>query len=299
MADEFNGDFARLVPKNHFARQLFNATYVYVTEKNTFHLQFLDRDCEGAGDTLTPDECFESSTDYDDDVDDASRGAPNPDHFLLSFDPKRKPEMPHLGWRAGKGTSKSLSNLGVDLLLAKPGQGKGLASVHLIFAFHLTSGFLMLQGGSSRLPVEYKVHNEWERLHLNERYVLYRPSTRIRCGKYEYDLEFVVKKKHQEAYCLARNNFLRVLSPGASFDHAADKIPGADSIVRGRYIELKTEGVGAFGWVTSGVDIGTGDLVGVKEFRIHSKHDGEKAMAEVRLGVGNVVRLQHVHGIKI
>ena len=36
MADTFNGDFARLVPRNQVAQRLFSATYIYVEENKTF-----------------------------------------------------------------------------------------------------------------------------------------------------------------------------------------------------------------------------------------------------------------------
>lgn len=41
MADKFNVDFARLVPRNQVAQHLFSATRIYVDENKSFHLRFL------------------------------------------------------------------------------------------------------------------------------------------------------------------------------------------------------------------------------------------------------------------
>ena len=97
------------------------------------------------------EEPVESSTEYDtyQDTDTDGSGLRVPQdlgHFVLSFDRERSPEMPHLGWRVGRGTSKSLANRNVDFLLAKPGDnmGKSLASIHMMFRFNKKSGFLML-----------------------------------------------------------------------------------------------------------------------------------------------------------
>ena len=43
MADTFNGEFARLVPRNQLAQRLLSATYIYVEENKTFHMRFLQR----------------------------------------------------------------------------------------------------------------------------------------------------------------------------------------------------------------------------------------------------------------
>ncbi len=65
MSDTFNGDFARLVPRNQIAHRLFSATCIYVEENKTFHLRFLKRNNVSNGMLAASDEPVESSTDYD------------------------------------------------------------------------------------------------------------------------------------------------------------------------------------------------------------------------------------------
>jgi len=172
MTASFPGEFARLVPRNLVAQKLFSKTFVYVEKHDTFHLQFIDRTGEPF---LASSEPIEESTEYDpylgtDDGDSQFKGIQHSGHFVLSFDGTRAPQMPHLGWRVGKGTSKSPAHRGVDLLLAKPGDilSKSLASVHLFFRFHLRSGFLMVRGGSTKTLVEFRNGDLWERLGYKE-----------------------------------------------------------------------------------------------------------------------------------
>ena len=63
MADTFNGDFARLIPRNQIAQRLFSATCVYVEENKTFHLRFLKLNNDGNELSSAPHEPVESSTD--------------------------------------------------------------------------------------------------------------------------------------------------------------------------------------------------------------------------------------------
>ena len=138
MADIFNGDFARLVPRNRIAQRLFSATQIYIEDNKTFHLRFLQRDDVSSQTAL--DEPVESSTDYDSQVEGEIEGfrPENSGYFVLSLDHERVPEFPHLGWRVGRGSKKFAANRGVDLLLSKPCDqlSMSLASIHMILYFN-------------------------------------------------------------------------------------------------------------------------------------------------------------------
>lgn len=123
MADAFNGDFVRLVPRNQIAQRLFSATCMYVEENKTFHLRFMQWNHASSEKPAAPYEAVESSTDYDSQLEGETEGFQTEDsgYFVLSFDQEREPEFPHVGWRVGRGAGKSPANRGVDLLLSRPG----------------------------------------------------------------------------------------------------------------------------------------------------------------------------------
>lgn len=293
----FTGDFAKLVPRNHVAQILFSKTYIYVKENNTFHVQFMN--CTDSERLPHINEPVESSTDYDThpDTDPEGSGAksvPNLGHFILSFDERRSPEMPHLGWRVGRGASKLLSTRGVDLLLATPRDslGKSLASTHMVFRFNRKSGFLMLRGGSPKVPVEYSKNGTWEKLEYQNERLMHQSSTMLRAGMCEYELEYTVGEEHRGAYFGQRNAFFKgTTSREHDFQKPLfQKIPGDKCVPRGRYLEFGTQASGAFGWITQGVDIETGDPIAIKELRINSRKNGLEGMAEVRMGMRFLVR---------
>ncbi len=289
-ATSFNGDFAKLVPRNHVAQRLFSATRIYVEKNDTFHLQFIDPTDSGPVPTL--DQPVESSTDYDThpDTDIEGSGVNSIQalgHFVLSFHKDRSPAMPRLGWRVGRGNSKSPANRGVDLLLAKPGDnlGRSLASIHMIFRFNLESGFLMLMGGSQKVPVEYNLNGIWEKLEYREEQLMFQSSTMLRAGLCEYELEYTIEEKHREAYFKQRDAFLQLM-PRAEDDlqQGFQKMPGDSCTLNGRYLEYGTHGYGAFGWITQGVDTKTGDPIAIKELHIKSQGSRLEAIAEVNTG---------------
>lgn len=287
----FSGHFARLTPRNHVAQLLFSETFIFVEKNDTFHLRLMDR--TGGAPAEESCEAVEESTDYDTSPDDrtteTTRTIQHTGHFILSFDQNRLPEMPHLGWRVGRGSNKSPANRGVDLLLSRPGDilSKSLASVHMLFRFNPRSGFLMLVGGSSKVEVEYKVHGVWESLGFQEQRLLYQSATMIRAGTCEYELEYTMAEEDRESYFQKRNIFLeRLLSTSTHIrpPKPLQHLPGDSCILRGRYLEFETQGFGSFGWVTHGVDIKNGDLIAIKELRINSRRSRDEAMKEVNLG---------------
>lgn len=290
MTDAFNGDFARLVPRNRVAQLLFSDTVVYVQQNETFHLRFIERNVNESPHASS--EPVEDSTEYDTypetDVEHSrARSIEQAGHFVLSFNEDRTAELPRLGWRVGKGSGKLPANRGVDLLLAKPGDvsSKSLASIHMVLLFNLRSGFLMLRAGSKKAPVEFKVGATWERLEYREEHLMHQPATMLRAGACEYELEYTVEEKHRKAYFEQRDSFLEGLLPNNEpIQLAFRKMPGDSCVLRGRYLEFETQGSGAFGWITQGVDIKTGNPIAIKELRINSRRSRFEIMAEVEMG---------------
>ncbi len=290
MNNAFNGDFARLVPRNRVAQVLFSDIVVYVEHNETFHLRFIERDVKQS--PRTSSEPVEESTEYDtypetDSEDSRVKTIEQAGHFVLSFHEDRTAELPHLGWRAGKGSGKLPANRGVDLLLAKPGDilSKSLAAIHMVLLFNLRSGFLMLRAGSQKTPIEFKVGGKWEKLEYQEQQLMHQPATMLRAGACEYELEYTVEKEHRMAYFDRRNNFLRKISSGKEpVQLVFQKMPGDSYVLRGRYLEFETQGSGAFGWITQGVDTKTGNPIAIKELRIDGHRSRVETMAEVEMG---------------
>ena len=290
MATGFDGNFAKLIPCNHVAQLLYSETYVYAEKNDTFHLRFMERtDSERPS---TSDEPVESSTDYDthpdsDTEDPRVQVIQNPGHFVLSFSEVRSPEMPHLGWRVGRGSSKLLKSRNVDLLLTKPGDnlGKSLANVHMVFRFNRSSGFLMLRGGSRKASVEFKIDGVWKMLGFDEEQLIYQRATMLRAGVCEYELEYTVEEKFRETYFRQRDTFLeRVYSDPNKYQRPFERLPGDSCVPRGRYLEFGTRGSGTFGWITQGLDTRTGDPIAIKEIRIDGSKSRSDATAEVEMG---------------
>lgn len=256
---------------------------MYIHENQTFHLRFLQSDSEMSTASAEP---VESSTDYDSLIEDGNEDIQmkNLGYFVLSFSEEREPEFPHLGWRVGRGARKLSTTRGVDFLLSKPADSRSmsLASVHMVFRFNRRSGLLMLQGGSPKVPVEYKLGDKWIKLNYGEEFLIYEALTRIRAGACEYDLEHIVDDEHRELYFVNRHEFLIGGNLGVVIT-PLQRIPGDKYISRGQYLELETRGSGTFGWITQGLDTKTGDLVAIKELRIEARTKSE-VMAEVKMG---------------
>ncbi|MCJ1474815.1 hypothetical protein MMC13_003475 [Lambiella insularis] len=258
-------------------------------ENNTFHLRFMER-----GESKPPstsDEPVESSTDYDTHPDTDTENPrvqmiPHLGHFVLSFNEAKSPEMPHIGWRVGRG-SKNLKARNVDLLLAKPGDNlsKTLASIHMIFRFNQSSGFLMLRGGSRKAPVEFMVDGEYQALKYDEEQLMYQRVTMVRAGACEYKLHYTIEEKDREIYFRQRDTFLSKASLAPVEQQVAfQSLPGDSCVLRGRYLEYGTQGSGTFGWITRGLDTKTGNPIAIKEIRINGSRSRSDAIAEVQMG---------------
>lgn len=143
----------------------------------------------------------------------------------------------------------------------------------------------MLKGGSYKAPVEYRLGSKWVKLEYDEEHLVYEPSTRIRAGMCEYELEHTVEEKYRMLYFEKRDMFLeaQLLGKTAFKIRPLQRMPGDSYVLRGRYLELETRGSGAFGWITQGLDTKTGDLVAIKELRIEETNKSE-VLAEVSMG---------------
>lgn len=143
----------------------------------------------------------------------------------------------------------------------------------------------MLRAGSKKAPVEFKVGAKWEKLEYQEERLMHQPATMLRAGACEYELEYTIEEKHRKAYFERRDTFLEGLLPNTEpTQRAFQKMPGDSCVFRGRYLEFETQGSGAFGWITQGVDTKTGDPIAIKELRIDSHRSRVEIMAEVKMG---------------
>ena len=133
--------------------------------------------------------------------------------------------------------------------------------------------------------MKYNMSGVWQELKLDEEQLMYQFSTMLRAGTCEYELEYTVKEEHREAYFIQRKGFFELLSPSQGNPQPVfQRLPGDSCVSRGRYLKFETQGRGAFGWVTQGVDIETGDPIAIKELRIDCRRSRLEVMAEVRMG---------------
>ena len=148
---------------------------------------------------------------------------------------QRWPEIPHLGWRTGRGTGKGISNRNVDLLCARPGDGfaRSLASVHMIFFFNPRSGLFMLMGGSRKVPVEYKCNGVWTKLEHEHTRVLHQHSTTIRAANCEYELEYTIGNEFKKAFLEQRDEFINLTLPSdKNLELVFREAPGDNLVLR-------------------------------------------------------------------
>ena len=285
MSSDFTGDFAKLTPRNLIAQRLFSKVYAYVEQDDSFHLSFMK--CTPSEQLSTLDGPVESSTEYDThiDTDMEDQRPQSTGCFVLST--RRPPEKPHLGWRAGRGSSK-FANRNVDLLLAKPGDnmGKSLASVHMILQFHLKSGFLMLLNGSEKAIVEHNIGGGWKKLAYLERQLIFPKSAMVRAGQCEFELEYTLDPEQRDVYLAMRDDYFDDFlgSSNTTLYPPLQALPGDSCVQRGRYIEFETRGFGTFGWINQGVDTKTGDLIAIKEVRIKNRLERKEVGKEVDIG---------------
>ena len=122
-------------------------------------------------------------------------------------------------------------------------------------------------------------------MEYDEKHLIYEPSIRIRAGTCEYELEHTVEEKYRALHFDRRDRFLEAQLPEKLElkTEPLQRMPGDNYVLRGRYLELETRGSGAFGWITPGLDIKTGDPVAIKELRISARNKSE-VMAEVNIG---------------
>ncbi|KAI9677073.1 MAG: hypothetical protein M1817_006912 [Caeruleum heppii] len=280
------GDFARVLPSNQVARRLFSQCYISCLKDDPFHLNFMIPLAEQSAATEEP---VESSTEYDSyhstgaDVGNALQWG----YFVLSLEDSRLPEIPPLGWRFGRGASK-LPNRGVDMLLAKPGDiwGKSLASNHFSLRLSNQSGLLMLScGNAKKLELETHINGNWEPLAPGQEQLIFQHSTMLRAGRCEFELQYTIDKDGRKAFLEQRSLFIdHWLKPQTDVYDSFTYVPGDDITIRGRYLQLRTQGHGTFGWVSQGVDTQSGHLIAIKEIRLESRRSWPAIKDELDIG---------------
>ena len=287
---EFNGTFAKLIPKNQAAKDLFSMAVVRMErDQDRFHLQFVS--CTTREESLLVEkitEPVESDTEYDtyDTAEELqSDRSERPDHFILSFEKSSQPMYLNQGWRVGKGTSKTM-NRKVEFLLAPPGhqQSRHLANVHLFFRFNRVSGMLMLVAGSEKAPVLYNVGGVWKDLSYPSEKLLYQTATTLRLGPFDYELVYTVQDTQRTEYFFRRNRFLEEISSEALPPAHLQKLHLDQYTLIRDILVFETKGYGSFGWVNIAVDANTGDPLAIKELRITNKGAADAFLHEVALG---------------
>ncbi len=286
-------DFAKLVPVNVVAQQLFSRSVQSMQQRgDAFHLHFTqDAVTEDEGETLTLDERLDTSSEY------ASSSPSEPDinkgHYLLSLQTEKLPERADQGWRVGKGTSHT-TNQNVDFLMSPPrdSKRKQLAILHMFFRFNLNSGILILVAASLERPVHIYIEGEWVALRHPAKRVLHLRSNRLRLGECEYDLIYTVPSAEMTRFFAMRRAYLRVFSdrPSPSDDRWSIP-PNAEFRKLGATYVCKTKACGGFGWVYEGVHSHTGDPVAVKELGIKDKDVRDQVLAEAEMGKTFQVRI--------
>ena len=289
-APEFNGTFAKLIPKNQAAKDLFSLAVVRMErDQDRFHLQFVS--CTTREESFLTEkitEPIETDTEYDT-YDTAEELQPDrserPDHFILSFEKGIQPMYPNQGWRVGKGTSKTM-NRKVEFLLARPGyqQSRHLANVHLFFRFNHVSGMLMLVAGSEKAPVHYNVGGVWKELSYPSEKLLYQTATTLRLGPFDYELTYTIQEAQRDEYFFRRNRFFEEISSEALPAAHLQKLHLDQYTLIRDILVFETKGSGSFGWVNIGVDTNTGDPVAIKELRITNKSAANAFLHEVAFG---------------
>ena len=289
-APEFNGTFAKLIPKNQAAKDLFSLAVVRMErEQDKYHLQFVScTSREEAFLTERSTKPIESDTEYDT-YDSAEElkfdRSEKLDHYVLSFMKGVQPMYPNQGWRVGKGTSKT-TNRKVEFLLAPPGyhQSKHLASIHLFFRFNQMSGMLMLVAGSEKAPVRYNVGGVWKELSYPSEKLLYQTTTTLSLGPFTYELVHTFQEAQRDEYFFMRNRFLKKLSSEALPAAHLNKVHLDQYVLIRDILVFETKSCGSFGWVNIAVDTNTGDPLAIKELRITNKDTAVAFLREVAFG---------------
>ncbi|KAL8758033.1 MAG: hypothetical protein Q9184_004044 [Pyrenodesmia sp. 2 TL-2023] len=175
-----------------------------------------------------------------------------------------------IGWRLGKGDLAYGDDLGVDIVLIRPGTGSGsrqTAPVHARIRFHARSGVLMIFGVENDRPVLYKTHDAHAPLSLGqgEGHVLYQPSNTFYVGKLHYDIVFREFGSDDYSTFVEKRNAV-LYGPGTAVPHhAISAVPRPEDVKRGTVITHGMLGYGGFGRVFPAVQARTGEPLAVKQ----------------------------------
>lgn len=204
-----------------------------------------------------------------------------------------------IGWRLGKGASGPLADaayghdLGVDLLVIRPGKGSGrIAPVHARIIFHAKSGVLMIFGVESERPVLYKTHDSHKPLSLGqgESHVLYQPSNSFSVGRLHYNLVFT-EFGNDDYFAFVEKRNAVLYGPGTAIPHhGISAVPRPEDVKRGTVITHGILGYGGFGRVFPAVHARTGEPLAVKQHLPTKRSQLDAIALEADIGASFKVR---------
>lgn len=279
--------FAYLIPINDVAKRLFSHAIDYIQlEGDQHHTKFLEEKLHDL--SLIMDTPNTDSDLTDESYDIIDNLVPGPElrkgGFVLSLHHEKVPAFPHIGWRAGRGTSK-LPHYNIDFLLASPRHAgrSELPSLGIYFRFHPDSGMLMVSAGKK--SISYKIDGEWIEIPASSQYVLLKVTNTFRLNRCEYQLVFCVTEGRQKDFFAHRNKwidrFCRRSPPVAETWQLPSELPYRRI---GDIMICKSLAYGGFGWVSKAVDCKTGNLIAVKEVSVRSDRDGYRVVQEANFG---------------
>ena len=270
-ASEENPDtvpFAKLIPLNSDAEEALNELLEY-PRLSSHHRSFIQAERGVREEESWPESDTASGSTFTDDCP-SSPVEFWTGHYTLNFQ-----TAPAIGWRVGKGSSKSGGDRGVELMVCRPERASkaGIAALHALIQFHPESGSLMLVGLSDTHPVEYLLDCRRVPLLLrhNEKHVLHQKVNRFSMGKLSFKLVYDDLDDAALAdYTWVRNKFFE--SHGRRVPHPyLYAVPRKQYHMIGSIILHQSLSSGTFGWVYAAVDSRTGVPLAVKELAIKDR----------------------------
>lgn len=131
---------------------------------------------------------------------------------------------------------------------------------------------MLFCGKAKRPDLETHINGNWEPLAPGQGRLMFQRCTMLRAGRCEFELQYTINEDGREAFLAQRNLFIQNrLVPKTDVHDSFAYIPGDDITIRGRYLHLRTQGRGTFGWISQGVDTRSGHLIAIKEVRLENR----------------------------
>ena len=295
--------FARLLPNNVAALKAFHEI---VQAKNdgklsSHHAQFLRLGQVGCKILSNDAIIVQCLSDSDAEVEDLSRSPSTP--FLRGhFEIRLEDSLTGTGWRVGKGTSKVPEDRNVDILLLPPPDSRSqevqqsankTASVNFLIGMNPASGALRLIGACDKRPLGYEPSSI--KLRHNESRVLHQRHAHLTLADLEYCFQYSIDVGSVPLYIEQRNDLLEQSSPRHDLPHPKlPPVPPSTTKEIANTFQYDSLAAGAFGMVSLGVVITTGDPVAIKELQIKNSRTRNDADQEASIAreFGHVSRLK-------